>query len=85
MALFTTTPASEITPMPVIMTPNGFCVISKFANTPISDKITEVMIMNVAFMESNCATMIKATNSTAITNDFAMKTCDSSISSFSPV
>ncbi len=46
MALFTTTPASEITPMPVMMMPKGVPVTTNPRSTPIIDMTTEVMMMN---------------------------------------
>jgi len=46
MALFTTTPASEMTPRPVMMIPNGVPVTISPTSTPTIDITTEVMMMN---------------------------------------
>ena len=44
IALLTTIPAREITPMPVMMIPNAVPVSINPQSTPITDRATEVMI-----------------------------------------
>ena len=65
MALFTTTPASEITPMPVMMMPNGVPVRTSPTRTPIIDITTEVMMMNGTAYELNCPTISSRTRISA--------------------
>ena len=60
MALFTTTPASEITPMPVMMIPNGVPVTTSPSSTPINDITTDIMMMNGTAYELNWPTVLLA-------------------------
>ena len=48
MALFTTTPASEMIPMPVLMIPNGIWKTIRPSSTPIVDMSTDVR-MTIGF------------------------------------
>ena len=47
MLLSTTTPASAMTPMPDMTTPNGWPAMSRPSSTPMVDMITDESTTNV--------------------------------------
>ncbi len=77
MALFTTTPASEITPIPVITMTNGIWKKTKPNKTPAVDIITDVITIKGLLMELNCDMRINAIRKRAIRNATERKSIDS--------
>ncbi len=55
MLLFTTTPASAMTPMPVMTTPKGWPMIIRPRNTPIVDMTTADSTRPTEMNLLNCA------------------------------
>ena len=65
MALFTTTPASEIMPIMVMMMTKSIWKMTNPRSTPIKLKNTLNPMMNGVVMELNCATIIKTIKNSA--------------------
>jgi hypothetical protein len=83
--LFTTTPASEITPTPVMMMPNGMRNTISPSSTPTVDMMTDVMMMNGFSTELNCDIRMNPISSSAIRNAMPRNRIDSICSSCWPV
>jgi hypothetical protein len=58
MALLTTTPARLMTPIPVMIIPNGVPVTSRPINTPTSDSTTDVKLIKGVMKELNWVSKI---------------------------
>ncbi|MBA7687035.1 hypothetical protein ES703_95495 [subsurface metagenome] len=84
MALFTTTPARLMTPIPVIMMPKGEPQTSKPISAPMSERTTVVMMMSGTIRELNWITSTRVTRRMAMANALLKKARDSSSVSFSP-
>ncbi len=56
IALFTTTPARLITPMPLMIIPKGMSNTRRPVNTPMSDNTTEAIMIIGTKTELNCMT-----------------------------
>ena len=85
MALFTTTPASEMMPIMVMMTTKSMRKISSPRNTPMNDRMTVVMMRNGMRAELNWPTMIKKIRNTAIMRALERKPSSLACSSCWPV
>ena len=85
MALFTTMPASEMMPTPVMMMPKGMRNTISPSSTPTVDMITEVRMMKGLTSELNCEMRMKPMRKSAIRNAVVRKAWASACSSFSPV
>ncbi|EKD39620.1 MAG: hypothetical protein ACD_75C00343G0001 [uncultured bacterium] len=85
MALLTTTPASEMTPTPVMMMPKGDRNMAIPRNAPPRERITEVMMMKGRLTELNIATRVRKMRSRATRKALVRKSWDSFCSSCSPV
>ena len=68
MALFTTIPASEMMPTPVLMIPKGILKIISPRSTPTVDMRTEVRMMTGFTTELNWLIRMKAIRSSAVRN-----------------
>ena len=85
MELFTTTPASEMIPIMVIMITNSMRKMMSPRNTPIRLKITENMMMAGVLLLLNMLTMIMNTRKHAIISAVLRKAICFSCSFISPV
>ena len=75
--LFTTIPANEMIPIPVMITTKGMRKIIKPNSTPMVDNSTDVMIMNGLITELNWLTRISAITITAVINAPRRNSCAS--------
>ena len=85
MALFTTTPASDITPTPVMMMPKGWRCRARPRKAPPRESTTVTMIRKGWLMELNWATSTRKMSSTATAKAWPRKVSDSCWNSNSPV
>ena len=74
--LFTTMPANEITPIPLMTIPNGCFVIKSPKTTPTVDIITANKINKVLLKLLNWVKRIKPIKNTAIKKAFCRKALD---------
>ena len=68
MALFTTTPASEMIPIMVMMMTNSIWKMTSPSNTPISEKTTLKPMMNGVVTLLNWLTMMRKIRNSAMSN-----------------
>ncbi len=85
MALFTTIPASEMIPIPVMMITKSILNVHNPPNTPIVLNIILEKIMSERIIELNCVTRINMINAKAISMALPKNADDSSCSCCSPV
>ncbi len=85
MALFTTTPAKEIMPTPVMITPNGEDITASPQNAPPKDRSTEVKMIAGCITELNRVTRIRKISSRATTKALDKNAWASCCSWSSPV
>ena len=84
MLLFTTTPASAITPIPVITTPKGWPMIIRPRNTPMVDMTTADSTRPTEMNLLNCAKRTAKIRNSAAMKAFARNAPASACSSSSP-
>jgi hypothetical protein len=84
IALFTTMPASEMTPTPVMIRPNGVPVRMRPHSTPMSDSTTDTITVIGSTRLLNCVTSTSAMSSTAMTKARWRNACASSCSWLAP-
>ena len=77
MALLTTTPAREMTPMPDMIIPKGDFITVNPRNAPPKDKTTEDKMMAGWMTELNRVTRIKKIRKRATTNACLKNSSDS--------
>ena len=85
MALFTTIPASEMMPTPVMIMTKGMSKTMRPMSTPTVDMTTEVRMMNGLTTELNWLIRMKAMSSMAVRKAPARNSWASACSSCWPV
>ena len=85
IALFTTIPAREMMPTPVLMMPNGIRKIIRPISTPIVDMMTEVRMITGFTTELNWLIRMKPISRSAVRKAPPRKACASAWSSDCPV